>query len=151
MDTPDKTIIGRVEKVSFPSLGNGSLYARIDTGAKTSSISATTEVMSDGRLKVEFLGFPSGAPQYFRRYSSVVVASSNGQAEQRYKVMMPMVLKKRRIRTHFTLTDRSSQVYPVLVGRNVLYGKYVVDVARGTPDLVSEKTRSEQLQSNEDS
>ena len=49
----------------------------------------------------------------------------------RYKVKIPVVVKGRKIKANFTLADRSAQVYPVLVGRNILRGKFVVDVKGG--------------------
>ena len=58
------------------------------------------------------------------------------------------MIKKRRIRAHFTIANRRTQVYPVLIGRNVLYGKFVVDVAKGTPLIEAERQRSEALQNN---
>ena len=48
----------------------------------------------------------------------------------------------------FTLSDRSMQVYPVLIGRSTLNGKFVVDVSRGSPLLAEEERRSAELQKN---
>ena len=50
----EKTIIGRAEKVRLPDLGNKILHARIDTGAKTSSIWATDITETDTSLVVRF-------------------------------------------------------------------------------------------------
>ncbi|NCU31198.1 hypothetical protein EOM57_05375, partial [Candidatus Saccharibacteria bacterium] len=50
----EKTIIGRVEKVIFPELQYVVLYARIDTGAKTSSIWATYIEETPKGLQVRF-------------------------------------------------------------------------------------------------
>lgn len=146
----EKDIIGRAERISLPSLSSPPLYARIDTGAKTSSISARAHVLDDGRLEVTFLGFDTPVTQRFRHYSSTVVASSNGQAEERYKVLLSLVLKKRKIKAYFTLADRTTQVYPVLIGRNVLRGKFIVDVSKGTPLKEAEQKRSESLQGSEE-
>lgn len=145
-----KQTIGRVETVSFPELGINDLYARIDTGAQTSAIWASSMRENNGRLEVEF--FAKGHPQYtgkpviFDEFSIGMVASSNGQAEARYKVRTLVCIGDKRIRARLTLADRSTQTYPVLIGRNILRGKFVVDVKLGTPLKDAEKIRSKALQ-----
>jgi len=145
-----KDIIGRVERIVLPELATAPLYARIDTGAKTSSISASARLDKDGQLHVTFLGFDTEVTKTFRHFSKTVVASSNGHAQERYKVLLSLTLKKRKIRAHFTLADRTTQVYPILIGRNVLYGKFIVDVTKGTPLTEAEHARTEGLQGGEE-
>lgn len=146
-----KKVIGRVEPVSFPEIGLGNLPARIDTGAKTSAIWVSSARVVDGKLYVTFLGKShpvySGQVHVFDDFTSVVVASSNGQSEKRFKVKLLMNLAGKKIRATFTLADRSSQVYPVLVGRSTLHGKFIVDVKKGKPLTVQERSRSQFLQS----
>lgn len=144
-------IIGRAERLAFPDLDVQQVYARIDTGAQTSAIWASKLEEKDGRLGVVFFGKGSphytGEMHYFDTFTTSVVASSNGQAETRYKVKLLAVLSGKKVRAHFTLADRRSQVYPVLIGRNVLRGKFVVDVKRGRVLKDAEKVRSQALQS----
>jgi hypothetical protein len=146
-----KNIIGRVEKVSFPELGIGTVHARIDTGAQTSAIWVSHTKVVDGKLEVVFLGkahpFYSGKTFYFDEFSHGMVASSNGQAEARYKVRTIINIGGKRIRARLTLADRSTQTYPILIGRNVLRGKFIVDVKAGEPLVKEEKERSIKLQS----
>ncbi len=146
----EKVVIGRVEKIKIPDIASTLLHARIDTGAKTSSISAKANLCKDGRLEVIFLSYANKKPHYFRHYTTTVVASSNGHAEERYKIRLTLILKKKRIRAHFTLADRSTQVYPVLIGRNVLHGKFVVDVTKGSPLRERENARTFGLQMNKE-
>lgn len=146
-----KTIIGRAEKVTFPLLGNAVLDARIDTGATTSSMWATDITETDSGLSVRFASQDHEVYSHtvtFKHYDRVRVASSMGQEQIRYKVKMPVVLGGRRIFASFTLADRSTQVYPVLIGRRTLRGKFIVDVDKGTPLLEEEKRRSQQLQNS---
>ncbi len=144
--------IGRAEEVSFPELGINSLHSRIDTGAQTSAIWVSHSEVVNGRLEVVFLGNGhdayTGQKFFFDEYSRTVVASSNGQTEARFKVKLLMRVAGRKIRATFTLADRSTQVYPVLVGRNVLRGKFVVDVKSGKPLRGAEKERSVKLQTS---
>jgi hypothetical protein len=146
-----KKIIGQAEQVKLSSLGTVGVHARIDTGARTSAIWASKIVDEGEQLGVVFFGEGSplytGEMHYFEDFERVMVASSNGQAEERYKIKLPVTLAGRKIRARFTLADRSMQVYPVLIGRNVLRGKFIVDVSQGTPLRSEEKRRSEQLQS----
>jgi len=144
----EKVIIGRAEKVCFPTLGNSTLYARIDTGAKTSSIWATDILETAEGLRVRLASSDHEIYKHevlFSRYERVGVASSMGQQQVRYKVKLPTIIKGRRILATFTLADRSTQVYPVLVGRSTLKGKFIVDVAKGNPLRTEEDRRSQEL------
>lgn len=145
-----RIIIGRAEKVSFPEIGLGTVHARVDTGAQTSSIWVSSAKVKDGRLEVIFLGKDhpaySGETVYFDDFAETMVASSNGYTELRYKIRTLIVVAGKKIRARLTLADRSTQVYPVLVGRNVLRGKFIVDVKQGEPLRDLEKKRSAKLQ-----
>ncbi len=148
-EVPEKTIIGRAEKIKFPTLDSLVLHARIDTGAKTSSIWALSAREIDRGLKVVF---PTEledqtVTKIFEHYSRVRVSSSMGHEQMRYKIKISATIKKRRIFATFTLADRSSQVYPVLIGRSTLNRKFIVDVAKGSPLRVAEERRSALLQS----
>ncbi|MDO4684431.1 MAG: RimK/LysX family protein [Candidatus Saccharibacteria bacterium] len=147
--TKRKTLIGRAEEVRFPGLGNCVLPARIDTGAKTSSIWATDITETPEGLRVRFASPSHDIYQHemlFPHYEQTAVASSNGSVQLRYKVRISMVLQGRRIRAAFTLADRSTQAYPVLIGRSALHGKFVVDVQeRGATQHEAELKRSATL------
>lgn len=144
-----KQLIGRAEKLSFPELGFIDVAARVDTGAKTSSLWATADLQEDGRLAVVFFGkghdYHSGTVHYYHDYKQAFVASSNGQSELRYKIKLLVELEGRKIRAHFTLANRQEQAYPVLIGRNILRGKFVVDVSKGNVLIERESHRSKQL------
>ncbi len=144
-------IIGRVEPVGFPGQQLDAVYARIDTGAHTSSIwVSVAELTNDAQLRVVFFGAGSphytGRAHYFTDFDTTAVASSNGQVQERFKIRLSIKIGGRRIRARFTLADRSEQVYPVLIGRNVLRGKFIVDVTRGAAQREIEAARSAELQ-----
>ena len=132
----DKHVLGRAEYISFPEIDIHDVPCRIDTGAKTSAIWATgIQEHADGSLS--FLFFDDTSPHHrperhvVPEYQKIIVQSTIGEAEERYKIQLLIELSGRRIRASFTLANRSRQVYPVLVGRNVLSGKFVVDVSIG--------------------
>lgn len=147
-------IIGAVEHVSLPTQGARDVPARIDTGAKTSSVWASGIKEENGTLHFYLFGKESpyftGERMQTTAFETRIVASSNGAAEERYVVKLSLELQGRKIRASFSLANRSSQAYPVLIGRNVLRGKFLVDVKQGLPKSESEKARSQQLQSRRD-
>ncbi len=141
--------IGRVEDIELPKIGL-IVPSRIDTGAKTSSIWASN-IWFDANKILHFTLFDAGSEYYTgdelttETFAETVVANSSGHAEKRYVVKLLVSLRNRRIRASFTLADRSAQVYPILIGRNVLRGKFVVDVRLGNPQRQEERQRSKQL------
>ena len=144
------SIIGRVEIVEMPSYGL-KVHARIDTGAKTSAIWASNIREENGMLYFRLFDEASnhfiGEDLQTASYAQTVVASSNGIAETRYKVRLLVVVEGKRINASFTLADRSSQVYPILIGRNVLRGKFLVDSKVGKPLAIQERNRTLDLRS----
>ncbi len=144
-----KKIVGRAEYLDFPELDVLHVPARIDTGAKTSSLWASKATVDDDILNV--ILFDEGNPQFtgrvlsFDKYDVTVISTSTGEEQERYKIRLLTKIKGKKIRAWFTLADRSTQVYPVLIGRNVLLGKFVVDVKKGQSLKVEERKRSEML------
>lgn len=141
----DKRTIGRAENISFPELGLIDIPARIDTGARTSAVWAS-RIKVDKSGKLSFYLFDESS-QYFAahritttKFEEIIVTSSMGMMERRFKVKLLIKLDSRKVRASFTLSNRSQQVYPVLIGRNVLRGKFIVDVKMGSPQ--SEKERA---------
>ena len=144
-----KAVIGRSEKVDFPEFGIEALPARIDTGASISTIWAgSVKENPSGGLDVVFFGPKSpvytGQTRHFTLFGRTEVRSSNGQSQPRYTVRAAIIVGGRRIRATFTLADRSAQLYPVLIGRNILRGKFIVDVKLGS-SLAEEKERKAAL------
>ena len=146
-----KKVIGRAEKVSFPELGAFDVPARIDTGAQTTALWATDIVATKGSLSFRLFApgssFYTGEIHHTKQFTEIVVGSSMGHVQVRYKVRVLIKLKGKKIRAQVTLADRAEQAYPVLVGRNVLRGKFIVDVAQGKPLYQEERRRSQALQS----
>lgn len=132
-----KVVIGRAERVDFPTAGVAGVPAKIDTGAYRSSVWASEIRVEDGVLKFKLLSpeseYYSGDICEVEKFEIVEVENSFGHSEERYSVFLPIRLGGRRVNTNITLSDRSNKTYPVLVGRRMLRGKYIVDVSKGTP------------------
>lgn len=145
------TPIGRAERVRLPQHGDMLIPAKVDTGADTSSIWASDVREHDGML--EFVLFGKGSQYYTGQtltvqpsgYRVTTIANSFGHRELRFVVKLPVVLGGRLVRASFTLADRSSKVYPILIGRRLLKNKFVVDVAQGSPLVAEEKAELRRL------
>lgn len=136
----DKRIIGRVERVDLPRFGLLALEAKVDTGARTSSIHCTDVRVDaeddDGRADISFTLLDPEHPDYngrrfrARRVATRTVRSSNGEVQERHVIEADVVIAGRTIRTKFNLADREAMNYPVLLGRRLLKGNFLVDVSR---------------------
>lgn len=115
--------------------GYHDIPAKIDTGADSSAVWASDITVSPEKV-LSFKLFAPNSPlfdgktftrSHFRR---VYVKSSNGARELRYVTTIPIVLGGRHINARFTLSDRSKNTFPVLIGRKTLSGKFLVDVSQ---------------------
>lgn len=126
--------LGSKEVVSFPELGFADVPAKVDTGADSSAIWASRAVVNaQGELSFTLFApgnrFYTGKELLTTEFKRTSVKNSSGDREFRYKVRLLVRLDGRKIRAWFNLADRSSMRYPVLLGRRLLHGKFVVDVA----------------------
>lgn len=147
-----KTIIGRAEKIELRDFALRGIPAKVDTGADLGSIWASD--IKETSKGLEFVLFDKKSPYYtgetqvFTKpdYTLTRVSSSFGHSELRYKVKLRVVVRDRLIRGTFTLSDRSKKTYPVLLGRRLLHGKFLVDVKGGDPLLAEEAQRAQELE-----
>jgi len=132
-----REIIGSIVRINFPKLGLDNVPARVDTGAKTSAIWASYIKEEDNLL---YFTLFSNNSQHFMdlvyitpHYRKIRVRSTSGISERRYVVKLVVEINGRLINASFTLANRHRQVYPVLIGRNILRGKYIVDIKLNNP------------------
>lgn len=144
-------LIGRAEKVNLPQLAAFKVPAKIDTGADASSIWAHNVRKNSNSLKVIFFGpgsaYYTGDVHTFlsNEYAITRVSNSFGHREIRYKVKLKIGVKGRLINGTFTLADRSTKLYPILIGRSLIRHKFLVDVTKGNPLIAEEKARKTAL------
>jgi len=145
-------IIGRSERVILPDLSSIKVPAKIDTGADWSSIWAHKIVNDNQNLNITFFGprskYYTGKVHTFtpKEYSITRVANSFGQKEIRYKIKLKILIEGRLINGTFTLADRSTKLYPILLGRSLINGKFMIDVSKGNPLIAEEKARKSALE-----
>ena len=130
----DKVVIGRVEWVELTNL-KIKLRARIDTGAKTTSLHAVNieEVQQGGELYVKFqtVNHEDKTIELVRKVDTTQkVSNTSGTISKRYVIKEKIKLGKIEREVLINLNDRSRMEYKFLVGRNLLLGRYIVDVAR---------------------
>lgn len=134
-DTAGLIIIGEVENVTFKSKGL-KLKARIDTGAETSSLGVVDQQPFERDSK-KWLRFSVKDPTNEKLISfekpivrTASIKRHGAEDMKRPVVKLKILLGKIEMERQFTLADRSKYTFPVLIGRNVLSGKYLVDVNR---------------------
>ncbi|WP_425408325.1 ATP-dependent zinc protease [Hyphococcus sp.] len=127
--------IGWREWTSLPDLNVENINAKIDTGAKTSAIHAfrIREIDLEGEPHVEFFLHPVQrrkrpevyccAPIADRR----VIRSSNGQEEERYVISTRLRMGPRTWKIDLTLTNRDAMGFRMLIGRDALRRKFLID------------------------
>lgn len=131
------TRAGWREWVQLPDIGVPWIKAKLDTGAQTSSLHASSirAFDRDGEDWVRFRVRPwqdstdddvvVELPVHDRRS----IRSSNGHVQERIVVRMRIVLLGRTVRTDVTLSNRSSMGFRMLIGRRALRRGF--DVASG--------------------
>ncbi len=133
----DKVVVGWREWVALPQAGVPWVKAKVDTGARSSSIHAfdLEAHEQDGQEWVRFSIHPwqrsdddpveLDLPDIDRRE----VRSSNGQAEQRYAVALDVTLAGRTVTTEMTLSNRDEMGFRMLIGREALERGFLVDAS----------------------
>jgi glutathione synthase/RimK-type ligase-like ATP-grasp enzyme len=132
--------IGTVEQVAIPSFGYDDIPAKIDTGADGSSIWASYIRLEDGKLIYKLFApgsiYYKDEPRTTSTYRVTTVKNSFGDKEFRYKIRLTIKIGHVTLTRWFALANRSRNTYPVLLGKNFLRNKFVVNVAK--KHLISE-------------
>ena len=131
----NKIIIGSEEWCDLPELGIPAVKARVDSGAKTSSIHAFNleVVQEDGNSYVYFDIHPIQRNRNIAKRAKALlidkrfVKSSSGINEERYVISTPVTLNDETWNIEITLTNRDSMGYRMLLGREAMQGKFLVD------------------------
>ena len=140
---PDKNkrkfrIIGRRDRIDLPEIDLMDIETKIDTGASTSAlhVRGIQTFEKEGEKWVLFrMRHPSHPSFNNLRYEFKVqdykrVRNSSGKVDWRYTIRTRVILFEKAYKVEFTLTDRSKMECPVLLGRKLLYRKFIVDVSQ---------------------
>lgn len=149
MKTPKVlSVVGWRELVHLPELGLHGVSAKIDTGARTSSLHGTVleEFERDGQKYVRFA--VDYERQHVRQVCEAVhvdvrgITSSNGETQYRYVIKTPLKIGDVEFRAEVSLADRSDMKFPMLIGRSSLRRRFVVDSGYSwlqTPEMTVQK------------
>lgn len=130
----EKLTIGRIDKIDLPEFGLEDIEAKIDTGANRSSIHCSRIEHRDfegvDSIIFSIPLYHNGEENSFHSsdFFKKNIKSSSGHVEERYIIKTTVILFGKRFKTTFSLTDRTEMKYPILLGRKLLAGHFVVDV-----------------------
>jgi hypothetical protein len=130
-----KIALGWREWVSLPDLGIEKIKAKVDTGARTSTLHAfeVKERVVDNRKLVDFKIHPSQdntdevvscSAEVFDKRD---VTDSGGHKENRLVIKTTLAIGDESRLVEITLTDRDTMKFRMLIGRTALKPVFVVD------------------------
>ena len=117
-------VIGANALVEIEGIKN--IPAKIDTGADSSSIHATSIAISEAGI-LSFKIFNKEIST--KDFKATIVRNSTGEEQVRYRTPLSLKINNKKIRAMFTLTNRAKNNFPVLIGRRTIKNKFVVDVS----------------------
>jgi len=131
----NKIILGSEEWCSFPELGIPAIKARVDSGAKTSALHAINiaPFLKDG---INWVKFDINPIQNNLKtvihceallIDKRIVKSSSGFREQRYVIQTHIHVGTDTWTIEMTLTNRDSMGFRMLLGREAMSGRILVD------------------------
>jgi hypothetical protein len=132
----DVITLGWRERLALPELGIASLKAKLDTGARSSSLHVETleSFERDGATWLRFtvrtgrrhhVDVQCEAPAVDRR----IVTDTGGRRTERWFIRSEILLAGQRFTIDINLTDRRHMLFPMLLGRTALLGRFAVDPA----------------------
>ena len=117
--------------VHLPELGLQDIPAKIDSGARTSSLHGTVieTIERDGQKFVRFAVNFNGTEHMCEAIHVDVrgITSSNGETQRRYIIKTPLRIGDSEFRAEISLADRSDMKFPMLIGRSSLRRRFAVD------------------------
>lgn len=124
-------VVGWRELVSLPDLGLVGIPAKIDTGARTSSLHAHVldDFQRNGQRFVRFAVDWGGVRHQCEavHFDLRGITSSNGESQERFVIKTPLSIGNLTFRAEISLADRSQMQFPMLIGRTALRRRMVVD------------------------
>jgi len=131
----DGHVLGWREWIGLPDLNVPQIKAKVDTGARTSSLHALNpkQITLDGRDYVQFVlphyrGDGHGRIQCCAPLVELrEIRSSNGNAEERFIVSTHIVVGHHKLKVEVSLANRSIMGFPMLLGRTAMKaGRFLV-------------------------
>lgn len=127
-------ILGRYDRVDLPELGLYNIHAKVDTGAFTCSLHCHEAEIINGRL--EFILLDEEHPEFtgmrfvFDQFEKRDIKNSFGEVERRFVIVTTIKIFNEDITAEFSLSDRGSLKFPILIGRKILRDRFLIDVTK---------------------
>jgi hypothetical protein len=132
----DVITLGWRERLALPELGIPLLKAKLDTGARSSSlhVDALESFEREGETWLRFavnvggrhrVGVSCETPALDRR----AVTDTGGRRTLRWFIRTDVMVAGQRFAVDINLTDRRHMLFPMLLGRTALLGRFAVDPA----------------------
>ena len=131
-----KQVIGWKDLIDLPEFGLMNVRAKIDSGANRSAIHCSNIelIEKDGIEELHFhipLDSSHGVNTFTTKsYFKKKIRSSSGHVEERFIVKTSIIIFGKKIKTTFSLTDRTEMKFPVLLGRKLLNARFLIDVSQ---------------------
>ncbi len=127
-------MVGWREWAALPDLGVDCLDAKVDTGAKSSvlGVADIRQLCVGGKSLVEFGLQPGKGPEIYCQapYGGMrTIRSSNGEEEKRVVIKTSIGLGEKLWKIDLTLTNRDAMEFQLLIGRDALGRKFLVNPA----------------------
>jgi hypothetical protein len=134
----DKLVLGWREWVSLPALGIARIKAKLDSGARTSTLHAlrSQPYIERGaprvRLHIEPTRRSGGAVVVVdcAVVDERTVSDSSGHRERRLVIESPLCIAGQQWPIEITITNRDAMMFRMLLGRTAMHGRIVVDPER---------------------
>ncbi|HKZ38025.1 MAG TPA: RimK/LysX family protein [Chryseolinea sp.] len=127
-------IVGRYDRVDLPQLGLFDVHAKVDTGAYRSSIHCHQVQIVDGVLEFVLLDEEhsefTGKKLKFSEFYLRDIKNSFGETERRFVISTTLKLFNEEITAEFSLCNRGSLKFPILIGRKILRNRFIIDVKK---------------------
>ena len=127
-------IMGRYDRVDLPELGLYDIHAKVDTGAYTCSLHCHKAEIVNGKL--EFILLDEEHPEFtgmrfsFDKWEKRDIKNSFGEVERRYVIITTIKIFDEDIVAEFSLSNRGSLKFPILIGRKILRDRFLIDVTK---------------------
>lgn len=127
-------VLGRYDRIDLPELGLFNIHAKIDTGAYSCSLHCQQWQVVNGKLEVILLDEEhpefTGMKFIFDEFENRAIRNSFGEVEKRFVINTTIKIFGEEIVTSFSLSDRGTLKFPVLIGRKILRNRFLIDVRR---------------------
>lgn len=127
-------VLGRYDRVDLPGLGLKNIHAKVDTGAYRCSLHCLSAKEVNGVL--EFILLDEEHPEFtgmkfsFTTFHKRDIKNSFGEVERRYVINTTIKLFNEEITADFSLSNRGSLKFPILIGRRILRDRFLIDVKK---------------------